>query len=148
MKSYLLFLACLIMIGKSSASTLVEFAPVHSRVLLVHFDDGYVVHHKRGDSRWSNEYAVINPLDTNRVMLPATYLLTGTNGRRIKVVHVSRKSKPTEIALKKDGNNHALEHWVYLYLDSPVIRGEKIILTMELAENGPCRRGRLCRTDN
>jgi endoglucanase len=118
------------------ASSLVEFSALHESLLVAHFDDGYTVHHRHGQTRYENERAIANPLDTAAAEQAASWRLTTTDGRPLKVTSVSRKSKPTEHALRFDDKGHVLEHWLYLRLDEPLREGEGVVLDTSLASNG------------
>ena len=131
----LIFVLLIAISNVVKSSNIVEFSAINNRVLLIHFDDGYVIHHKRGENRWSNTYAVVNELNIELAAKSSSYTITGDNNRIIGVSKIGRKSKATEIALKMDGNNHAKEHWVYLYLDQAIEPGETITLKTTLADN-------------
>ena len=47
---------------KSNASDIVNVEALNSRIILIHFDDGYVRYHQRGEAR-QNEWVVAEPLD-------------------------------------------------------------------------------------
>ncbi len=58
----LLFLLLLInSFNVSKASDLVDFGALNKNVIVLHFDDGYVRYHQKGESR-SNEWVISEPL--------------------------------------------------------------------------------------
>ncbi|WP_404425137.1 glycoside hydrolase family 9 protein [Nibricoccus sp. IMCC34717] len=118
------------------ASSVVEFSALHESLLVVHFDDGYAVHHRHGQTRYENERVIAKPLDTVAADTPAAWRLFAADGRPLEIASVARKSKPTEIALRQDDKGHVLEHWVYLRLKQPLREGDGVVLQTTLADNG------------
>ena len=129
---------------------LVEVLPLTDRVLMLHFDEGHVVHHQRGMSR-SDERVVAGPLDTTAAARPASYRITSSDdpayARPRSPESVGRKSKGTDFAWFVDrwenGHavntrpDHAKEHWLYLQLPSPMVRGKTYTVDIGgLASNG------------
>ena len=117
---------------------------------MLHFDDGYVRYHQRGESR-QNEWVVSEPLDVNKAGSLENYTIKGSEGLYItpqKPVKVTRKSKGTEFSWLCQGwsqsvgclnskPDHAKEHWVYLHLPEPLEMGKKYaISTSDIAGNG------------
>src|SRR4051812_44484191 len=119
------------------ASDLVEVTPLSNKIVLLHFDDGYVIHHKRGQKR-QDEQVVNNPLDTARASSPGTYKITSTDDPAYKAGRlpqaVGRKSKGMDFAwfvdrwvdghAVNDRPDHTKEHWVYLFLPEPMTNGK------------------------
>ncbi|MCU0355239.1 MAG: hypothetical protein MUD08_16105, partial [Cytophagales bacterium] len=133
------------------AADIVDVLPVTNRILLVHFDDGYTVPHKKGQKR-SDESAVVDPLDVTRAMLLASYTLGSADDANYATpqnpTDIGRKSKGTEYANLCEGwggaavgcqntsPDHAKEHWVYLFLPQPLQKGRTYTLsTGTLAKN-------------
>ena len=129
---------------------LVEVLPLVDRVLLLHFDEGHVVHHERGQPR-SDERVVAGPLDTVAATRPGSYRVTSPDdpaySRPRSPESVGRKSKGTDFAWFVDRwengravntrADHAKEHWLYLELPSPMARGKTYTIdTGSLASNG------------
>lgn len=131
------------------ASDLVEVLPLTNQILMLHFNDGYAIYHKKGQSR-SNESVVVEPLNTMEAVKPSNYLLnssddanysTGTNPKDI-----GRKTKGTEFTwICQSWNNacvntspdHVENHWIYLYLPQPMQTGKTYTLqTGAIARNG------------
>ena len=136
--------------GLTRGSELADVLPLTDRVLLLHFDDGYVVHHTRGQRR-SDEKVVVSPLDTTAASRPASYAISSTDdpayGQPRRPVQIGRKSKGTDFAwfVDKWANgravntrpDHAKEHWLYLFLPEPMKRGKTYAVdTGALATNG------------
>ena len=132
------------------ASEVVDVLPLTDRIVMVHFDDGHVVHHQRGQAR-SDEQVIVSPLDADAASRPESYRILSAQdpayaqGR--PPVDVGRKTKGTDFAwfVDKWENNravntrpdHAKEHWLYLFLPEPMQRGSTYALrTGDLATNG------------
>ena len=128
--------AAAILAPAAQASELVEAAPLTDRIVLLHFKDGHVVHHKRGQAR-SEETVVQDPLDVAVASLPGSYRVASLTDPAYKKgpapTDVGRKSKGTDFAWHIDNwvgghaenrlPDHTKEHWLYLFLPSPMRRG-------------------------
>jgi len=132
------------------ASEIVEVLPLTRQILMLHFDDGYVVHHQRGASR-SDEKVIVDPLDTTLASQPESYRILSADdaaySQAQRPTGVGRKSKGTDFAWFVDGwenghavnrrPDHAKEHWLYLTLPQPMQRGRTYTVTTgNLASNG------------
>ncbi|MFO0957210.1 MAG: glycoside hydrolase family 9 protein [Isosphaeraceae bacterium] len=128
---------------------IVEVRPLTDRIVLVHFDEGRVIHHERGRPR-SDEKVIVAPLDSAAASRPESWSITSAedpdfrDGRH--PARVGRKSKGTDFAwfadAWKDGravNNrpdHAKEHWLYLMLDRPLKYARYVLDSGDIAGNG------------
>jgi hypothetical protein len=136
--------------GSANASDVVEVLPLTDRILMVHLDDGYVIHHKRGQKR-SDERVVAVPLDVAAASRAATYAISSPDDpayrKSVRPSDVGRKTKGTDFAwfadrwvdgrAVNDRPDHAAEHWIYLHLPKPLQRGKTYqVGTGELAKNG------------
>ncbi len=136
--------------ARSPGPKLIEVLPLDDRVLMLHFDEGHVVHHLRGMSR-SDERVVASPLDATAATRPGSYRLTSSDdpayARPLSPQSVGRKSKGTDFAWFVDRwengravntrPDHAKEHWLYLNLPRPMVRGKTYTVdTGGLASNG------------
>lgn len=132
------------------ASELVDVLPLTDRIIMLHFDEGYVVHHKNGEPR-SNEKVVVSELDVAKASLPASYQITSDKdsayAQAQMPTEIGRKSKGTDFAwfadkwvdgvATNDRPDHAKEHWLYLFLPSAMKAGQTYtIATGDLATNG------------
>jgi hypothetical protein len=133
------------------SSKIIEVLPVTDQILMIHFDDGYVIPHKIHQKR-NNESVVVVPLNISKASAINTYLLYSNNDAiYAKGKHpeeIGRKSKGTEYAwlcetwMQPEGcvninADHAKEHWVYLFFADKFQRGKTYKLnTGDLAENG------------
>ena len=54
------------------ASELLEVLPLTDQIIMLHFTDGHVIHHQRGQSR-SDEKVLTDPLDIAAASSPETY---------------------------------------------------------------------------
>jgi endoglucanase len=135
-------LASLILTGIGFQSTAADFpkvvsvTPVHDRLLCLHIDEGYVIHHKRGSKR-SDETVVASPLNEAAAVNPASYAISfpkrAGSAASMRPVRVGRKSKGTSFAWFVDSwvngravntrMDHAKEHWIYLSLPEPLKPG-------------------------
>lgn len=145
------FLALIILFSKTSyTSDIVYCGALNSKIIMLHFDDGYVRYHQKGESR-NDEWVVNNPLDLTTAGEILNYSIKSTNGfysTSRNPVRIERKSKGTEFTWLCSGwsqstgclnsqPDHAKEHWLYLYLPEPLKEGEKYILnTNDIAGNG------------
>jgi endoglucanase len=151
-KGRALFWVCVVLCLATCAraSELVELLPLTDQIILLHFNDGHVIHHQRGQSR-SDEKVLTNPLDTAAASSTQTYTITSHEDARYlqsqHPVQVGRKSKGTDFAwfIDKWENGHAVntrpdhtkEHWVYLFLPQAMKRGKTYTVeTGTLASNG------------
>jgi len=132
------------------ASEVVAVQPLTDRVIVVHFDDGFVTPHRRGEPR-SAEKVTVDPLDVVAASRTEVYTISSPDdaayrpGRR--PARVYRKTKGTEFAWFADQwidgravnrrPDHAAEHWLYLELPEPLKAGRTYtIATGRLARNG------------
>jgi endoglucanase len=142
----IIFLASLC--AKVKASEIVEVLPLTNKIILVHFDDGYVQQHTSGQKR-SDDIVFDFPLAIPQATTLSTYLLSSTNDVSYNTAKnpfdFSRKSKGTEFAWYCDGWNgacvnnrpdHIKEHWIYLIFSEPMKSGKQYTLTTgSLASN-------------
>jgi len=151
-KKLSLFLSGLLIVlsAGARASVVVSVTPLTDQILLVHLDDGWVIHHQRGQPR-TMEQVIVNPLDVRAASDPARYRVGSAEDARYRSplapVGVGRKSKGTDFAWFADSwvngravNNrpdHAKEHWLYLFLPAPLREGATYTLSVrDLAYNG------------
>jgi hypothetical protein len=133
-----------------SAAELVSVRPLTDRILMLHFDEGHVEYHNRGQPR-SADIVHISPLDTAAASAPATYTLASPEDPAFRSgkspVSVGRKSKGMEFAWFADSMvngkvvnkrpDQIREHWLYLELPAPLTRHQTYTLqTGDLATNG------------
>jgi hypothetical protein len=134
----------------AQGTELVEVLPLTDRVLMLHFNEGHVIHHQRGQSR-SDEQVVVSPLDTDAASRPSTYAVNSPDDERYRTAQapsqVGRKSKGTDFAWYVDKwengravntrPDHTKEHWIYLFLPEAMKRGKTyFISTGSLVSNG------------
>lgn len=132
------------------ASEIVEILPLTDRIVMLHFDDGFVVHHTRGQKR-SDEKALVNPLDTAAACKVESYAIASADdpayADALQPTQIGRKSKGTDFGwlVEKWENGRAVntrpdnakEHWIYLFLPKPMLRGKTYtVKTGGLAANG------------
>ena len=121
--------------GRAMASELVEVLPLTDQILMVHFDDGSVTLAALGQDLHS-DVVTVAPLDRTAASRPASYAISSSDDPVYATPQVptavGRKSKGTEFANHCDSwtsrcvntaPDRALEHWVYLVLPSPLVRG-------------------------
>jgi hypothetical protein len=111
----------------AAASELVDLQPLTERILMLHFNDGHVQHHQRGEPRTA-EKVFTDPLDIVAASRPETYAIASPDDlaylEKKFPKSVGRKSKGTDFAwfVDKWENGHAVnsrpdhtkEHWLYL----------------------------------
>ncbi len=154
MKHLNLLLTAVALLGLSlagRASDIIEVIPLTDRIIMVHFDDGYVRHHQKGEAR-SNEWVIQDPLNVALATQLGSYTVSSSDDVNfsggVLPIDVGRKSKGTDFTWLCQSYNdsvgcintdadHAKEHWIYLYLDNPMQPGNNYtISTGELAANG------------
>ncbi|HSI09031.1 MAG TPA: glycoside hydrolase family 9 protein [Rariglobus sp.] len=131
------------------ASELLSVQPLTDRIVLLHFKDGRVQYHQKGQSM-SEDKVFTDPLDVTAAAQPASYRIESADDPAYKTrqlpLSVGRKSKGVEFAFIRDSwaNNrvvntqpdHVKEHWVYLELPAPMVPGKTYaIKTGDLAKN-------------
>ncbi len=114
------------------SAQLVSVTPLTDRILVVHVDEGYVIHHGKGQKR-SDEKVVIAPLDVVLASKPEQYKVASA-GETFQPVSIARKSKGTDFAWFVDSwvdgravntrPDHTKEHWLYLHLPKPLREGQ------------------------
>ncbi|MDD6209727.1 MAG: fibronectin type III domain-containing protein [Bacteroidales bacterium] len=131
--------------GTVNASDITEVLPLTDQILMVHFDDGTVTHHKLGESRDSDVLSAdtLNCADAVNV---SSYYLSSTDDSNYASnkapSSIGRKSKGTEFTMGSiwvqnwQKNSWASEHWIYLYLPFKMQTGKNYTLnTGTLAKN-------------
>jgi endoglucanase len=142
----------LVLISTASAYDLVEALPLTERVVLVHVDEGHVLHHTKGQKR-SEESVVLTQLDVAAASAQTTWTITAANdpafASGMKPTRVGRKSKGTDFAWMVQGwdgaknmavnkdPDHAKEHWLYLELPTAMKAGGEYTITSTLNGIGP-----------
>ncbi len=154
MKNFKLLLLFALQFGYSSE--IIDVRPLTNKIIVVHFDDGYIQHHAIGQPR-DADFAVVSPLNTILASQLNSYFISSINNlfyaNALNPVDLGRKTKGTDFAIKCEGtgflpvfNNNgclntsidnAKEHWVYLYLPQAMIEGKTYALnTGNLGTNG------------
>jgi endoglucanase len=136
--------------GLVFASDIVEVVPITNKIVMVHFNDGYVIHHKIGRPR-TDETVVLSALDLTAATKTSSYSITSTNDTKYRTAKtptsLGRKTKGTDFAWFIDNwiDNHVVnnrpdltqEHWIYLTLPTPLVSGKTYKFnTGTLAKNG------------
>ncbi len=129
-------------------SDLVEILPLTSSIIILHFNDGYVIHHQNGQKR-TDEKVFSNPLDVIKAMNKISYFLQSNDDGNYKLainpIEIGRKSKGTAFAWiceKYDNGclnksiDHTNEHWVYLMLPFPLQSGMAYNITLDNLATG------------
>lgn len=137
----LLFVVLFAATGVASASDLVEVLPVNDRILMLHFQDGYIDYsrHDYIGGRGRDVTIVRSPLNTTMAERSSSYTLTSTGdanyGTGVQPLRVGRKSKTNGMPNWPPGE-YVLEHWIYLELPYPLQSGETYrVSTGNLASN-------------
>ncbi len=146
----LFLLATLFPGGAVRSSELIEALPLTDQLIMLHFNDGHVLHHLRGQSR-SDEKVITSPLDVVAASNTTNYTITSADDARYarsqQPLRLGRKSKGTDFAWFadkwEDGHavntrpDHTKEHWIYLFLPAAMKRGSAYtVSTGSLAGNG------------
>lgn len=136
---------------EAGASELVDVLPLTDRIVMLHFNDGHVEHHRRGKPR-ADEKIVAVPLDVRAASQPKSYGISSEDDPAYREskqpVGVGRKSKGTDFSWLCEWDNssqrcvnqrpdHTKEHWLYLTLPQPMRRDKTYtVSTASLASNG------------
>jgi endoglucanase len=139
----------------SFGSDIVSVLPLTNRIIVVHFDDGYIQHHASGQPR-DADFAVVLPLNTILASQLNAYFISSSNdlfySNSLNPLEIGRKTKGTDFAIKCEGSgflpvfnnegclntsvDNAKEHWVYLFLPQAMVEGKTYTLnTGTLAVN-------------
>ncbi len=124
------------------AFDLVEALPMHSRLVMVHVDEGHVLHHGLGQPR-QDDRVEVKLLDTAAATRADQWSVTGPGlpAAGVHPVRVGRKSKGTDFAWRVEGwdqatnrtvntaPDQAKEHWLYLELPQPLQDGGEYRVT-------------------
>ena len=94
-----IFAAAILLARAAPGTEVVEVQPLDDRILMLHFRDGHVVHHGRGQSR-SEERVVTSPLDTAAASRPESYEVVSADDMRY-----ARPRHPDRIARKSKGTD-------------------------------------------
>ena len=93
--------------SQTRAAEVVEVLPLTNRILLIHLNEGHVIHHKLGEPR-ANEPVICDPLDLAIASNLATYTLTSTDDPAYATAQhptdIGRKSKGTDYSWNIDWN--------------------------------------------
>jgi endoglucanase len=156
MKKFICALVPLLQCLGVFASEIVSVRPINSRIIMVHFDDGFIQYHGFGQTS-EDDIVVRDTLDWTAASLLTNYTIASTNDPNYSVgknpVDLGRKTKGTEfsgicqgwgfipyfndIGCINTDPDHVKEHWVYLYLPDALVSGVTYTLTLNsLATNG------------
>lgn len=147
MQRWLVSLSFVVTGSAALAADIVSVLPLTDQILMVHVNEGKVIHHTVGQKR-GDEKVVIDPLDIAKATRASTFSLRWQgNALGAEPKWVARKSKGTDFAwfvdkfengvAVNDRPDHTKEHWLYLSLPTPMKTGTKYELnTGDLAKNG------------
>ncbi len=150
LKFYLFPFFCFLIAGKAVSSDVVNVFALNSHIIVVHFDDGYVKYHGKGQKRQMDR-AVVEPLDYAQAENLVNYTITSDSGfyaTERNPQQIRWKSKGTEFTWLCQGwshstgcintsPDHAKEHWLYLHLPEPLEMGRTyFVSTGSIAGNG------------
>lgn len=124
--------------------------PLTDRIVMLHFKEGHVEYHRRGQPR-SADVVHIEPLNIKAASRPSSFSVSSPDdsawAEPKEPASVGRKTKGAEFAWFVDSMvngitvnkrpDQVLEHWVYLELPQPMESGKTYVInTGELASNG------------
>jgi len=153
---YLYILAAILFIHNPAfSSKIVSVRPLTSSVLVVHFDDGSIIHHGNGQS-FEDDIITSDPLDVVAASLINNYeMISPDDPMYLNLLHpaeVGRKSKGTEfsslcenwgiipyfndLGCLNTSVDHVKEHFIYLMLPHPLQEGKTYTLSLnDLSED-------------
>jgi endoglucanase len=147
---FLIFLLLYVASYPGTASDIVNVFALNSRIIVVHFDDGYVEYHGKGQSRQMDR-VISEPLDVIEAENLQNYMISSSSGYYASErfpLKLERKSKGMEFTWLCQGwsqstgclntsPDHVKEHWVYLYLPEPLEMDQIYTVTSgNIAGNG------------
>ena len=123
---------------------LIDVRPLTNRILVIHYRDGYVVHHKLGQKRGDEMVILKNPLNVKLSSIAANFQISSASDAHYLPLtcprKVDRKSKGYDFAWFADkwiGNrfvndrpDSADEHWLYLTLPYPLVSGKTYLVSV------------------
>ena len=114
--------------GNASASKFKQLLPVTDKILMLHFDDGYVQHYGLGQGG-SDDQVIKSELLLIWAMRTASYTITSPSDPDYATprspLRVGRKSKGKDFSSIPSSNYpYVLEHFIYLELPYPLKRGK------------------------
>jgi hypothetical protein len=133
---------------------LAELVSLSDHWLAVHIVDGHVIHHGKGEKN-AQERAIVSRIDAARAARPETWTITSSDDPAYQAgkppLRVGRKTRGCDFAGLVEGwenghtvnksPDHALEHWIYLALPSPLVRGATYsVASGDLVPGGPALR--------
>lgn len=136
--------------GSMLASDIVDVSAINDKIIVLHFDDGFVRYHQQGEFR-QNEWVIAESLDILNAVNLTSYTIKSTGGfysNPQNPAGITRKSKGTEyswlcqnyvanVGCVNSVPDHASEHWIYLHLNEPLETGRTYtISTNNVAGNG------------
>lgn len=111
---------------------LVDVRRADEHTLVLHWRDGYVIHHKIGQKRSAEQVVIDHPLDVAAACRTDAYTVTGPRGAT-RPDRIWRKTKGTDFAWFVDSwvdghavNNrpdYAAEHWIYVHVPTALEDG-------------------------
>jgi hypothetical protein len=136
----LAFLPGLVVPWTARSASVVDAVPLTDQILMVHFNEGRVLHSQLGQP-WGQESVQVSTLNTTLASQTNSYRISSTNdaayGIALAPTRVGRKTKGTDFAWSNVNPYCAREHWLYLALPHPLQRGKDYIIdTGALATNG------------
>jgi hypothetical protein len=119
-----------------------ELLALTDRWVMVHVIDGHVLHHGKGQ-KGADEKAIVHRIDVSRADKPETWTLRNPDDPAIgdgkPPLKVARKTRGCDFAAIVEGwqdghavnksPDHALEHWIYLELPSPLRPGSTLTVS-------------------
>ncbi len=139
MKNLLVFVVMILSVGVR-ASDVTEIIPVSDKLIMIRFDDGYIYHygyHEKSEDCVSYMY----PLDTVKADNPLSYTLQSPDdpsfATAVNPVSTGRKTKGHDFSRKCIwineicDNDVVMEHFIYLFLETPMMEGKTYILSMD-----------------
>ena len=149
--SWLILLFMAFPLTSTLASDVVEVHPLTNQIIMVHFDDGYVDYHDLGEKREDDQLFHV-PLNVGLADQLNSYTISSADDPAYSSSKtpndLSRKSKGTAylwlcesyadgVGCTNTSDDHAKEHWIYLFLPSPMQNGKTYTINVgNLAANG------------
>lgn len=151
MKKIYYLLSVMLFTVSVNAADLIEVSPVTNKIILLKFDDGYIIQHTYHQSS-SDDQSFLWPLDVERASNPEIYSISSSNdpnyANSLNPLRIGRKSKGHDFSKKCINwneepwagaackNDYASYHYIYLELPEPMVSGSDYTIKFsDLADN-------------
>lgn len=117
----------------STGGDLMSISPVTDKILMLHIRDGHITTY--GVNQGPDDNVIYHsPINLGRAENPQNYTITSTDDDNysdgLHPIHIGRKSKGLEYQNGWDDPPFIMQHWIYLELPEPMIRGSVYTISL------------------